>query len=115
MLCFGLKVLSVTEVHHNVEDCLRSSPEFKDKRNAIGQGRSECVLEDLDEAIGDAKMSDMVKAYNARSNKEVLISRGSDHDCYVGGLVVALQVVALVRFVNEAELPRDQLNDADDT
>jgi hypothetical protein len=33
----------------------------------------------------------------------------------VGGLVVALQVVALVCFVNEAELPRDPLNDAGDT
>jgi hypothetical protein len=29
--------------------------------------------------------------------------------------VVALHANALVCFVNEAELPRDQLNDADDT
>jgi hypothetical protein len=74
MFGFGLKVSSVPEVHHNVEDCLRSSPELKDKRDTIGLGRSECVLEDLDEAIGDAKMSDMVKADNARSNKEILIN-----------------------------------------
>ena len=72
MFGFGLEVLSVAEVHHNVKDCLRSSPELKDKRDMIGQGRSECVLEDLDKAIGDAKMSNIVKANNAHSNKEVL-------------------------------------------
>ena len=96
MFGFGLKVLSIAEVHHNVEDCLCCGPDLKGKRNAIGQGRSECVLEDLDEAIGDAKMSDMVKADNAHSDKEILINRGSDHDCYVSGLVSALQVVPLV-------------------
>jgi hypothetical protein len=117
MSSFGLEALSVAEVHSDIENCLRGSPKLEYEGHSVGNGGSEAVAEDLGEAIGNAKRSNVMETEDAKLNEEVIVCGSSDHDCYIGGLtklaevVIALEMevsaeaaVPNFHYVNEAEL-----------
>lgn len=78
----GLEPLSVPKMHHKVEDCFRSSTNFKYERQPVGKGGSKDVAEGLDEAVGNTKRSDVVETEDAGLNEDVFVGGSSDHDYY---------------------------------
>jgi hypothetical protein len=110
MSSFGLEVLAVAEVHSDIEKCLRGSPKLEYEGKSVGYRGCQAAAEDLDEAVGNAKRSDVVETEDAKLNEEIIVCGSSDHDCCIGGLTRQAEVViALERVVStEAAVPNFQ-------